>query len=169
MVFHFPSVITTLCTGFFSLLRWNKKFDGTKESLLDKSHRPLSKHPNAHTDEELKWIRDYHRRNPKISVCELYGKLRTNKGYSRHLGSLYRIYRKLGYSSYAPSAQKKRKPLPYDTPTELGIKWQMDFCEDLLPWLDKHQRNVESNFNDMPLFGAVAYVRNSPWSAYYDT
>ena len=153
----------------FSLLRWNKKFDGTKGSLLDKSHRPLSKHPNAHTDEELKWIRDYHRRNPKISVCELYGKLRTNKGYSRHLGSLYRIYRKLGYSSYAPSAKKKRKPLPYDTPTELGIKWQMDFCEDLLPWLDKHQRNVKSNFNDMHLFGAVAYVRNSPWSVYYDT
>lgn len=54
-----------------SLMRWNKKFDGTKESLIDKSHRPLSKHPNAHTDEELKWIQDYHRRNPKISVCEL--------------------------------------------------------------------------------------------------
>lgn len=89
-----------------SLLRWNKKFNGTKESLLDKSHRPLSKHPNSHTDEELKWIRDYHRRNPKISVCELYGKLRTNKGYSRHPGSLYRIYRKLGYSSYAASTKK---------------------------------------------------------------
>jgi len=46
-----------------SLMRWNKKFDGTKESLIDKSHRPLSKHPNVHTDEELKWIQDYHRRN----------------------------------------------------------------------------------------------------------
>ena len=86
-------------------------FDGTKESLLDKSHRPLSKHPNAHTDEELKWIRDYHRRNPKISVCELYGKLRANKGYSRHPGSLYRICRKLGYSSYAPSTKKKTSAL----------------------------------------------------------
>ena len=31
-----------------------------------------------------------------------------NKGYSRHPGSLYRIYRKLGYSSYAPSTKKKR-------------------------------------------------------------
>ncbi len=109
-----------------SLLRWNKKFDGTKESLLDKSHRPLSQHPNAHTELELKWISDYHRRNPHISICELYGKLRTNKGYTRHPGSLYRIYRKLGYSSYAPSTKKMRKPQPYDTPTELGIKWQMD-------------------------------------------
>lgn len=32
-----------------SLLRWNKRFDGTKESLIDKSHKPHSKHPNAHT------------------------------------------------------------------------------------------------------------------------
>ena len=95
-------------------------------SLLDKSHRPYSKHPNAHTDEELKWIQDYHRRNPKISVCELYGKLRTAKGYFRHPGSLYRIYRNLGYSSSAPSTKNRRKPKPYDTPSQLGIKWQMD-------------------------------------------
>lgn len=107
-------------------MRWNKKFDGTKESLLDKSHRPHSRHPNAHTDEELKWIQDYHRRNPNISVCELYGKLRTAKGYSRHPGSLYRVYRRLGYPSGAPSTKKKRQPQPYDTPSELGIKWQMD-------------------------------------------
>ena len=33
-----------------------KRFDGTKESLINKSHKPLSKHHNAHTDEELKWI-----------------------------------------------------------------------------------------------------------------
>lgn len=109
-----------------SLLRWNKKYDGTKESLMNKSHRPLSPHPNSHTEEELKWIRDYHRRNPHISVCELYGKLRTAKGYSRHPGSLYRIYRKLGYSGSAPSAKKIRKPKPYDTPALLGVKWQMD-------------------------------------------
>ena len=109
-----------------SLMRWNKKFDGTKESLLDKSHRPKTPHPNAHTEQELKWIRDFHRRNPHISVCELYGKLRTEKGYSRHPGSLYRVFIRLGYSSKAPSTKKMRKPKPYDTPTELGVKWQMD-------------------------------------------
>ena len=80
-----------------SLMRWNKKFDGTKDSLVNKSHRPLSKHPNSHTEEELKWIQDYHRRNPKISVCELYGKLRANKGYSRH--QLYIQEKDLPYTS----------------------------------------------------------------------
>lgn len=109
-----------------SLMRWNKKFDGTKQSLLDKSHKPHSKHPNAHTDEELKWISDYHRRNPNISVCELYGKLRSAKGYSRHPASLYRVYKKLGYSSSAPSTKKKYTPKPYNTPQKLGVKWQMD-------------------------------------------
>ncbi len=109
-----------------SLMRWNKKFDGTKESLMDKSHRPHSSHPNAHTPEELKWIRDYLRRNPHISICELYGKLKRDKGYSRHPGSLYRVCRRLGYSSQAPSTKKAYKPKKYDTPTALGVKWQMD-------------------------------------------
>ena len=39
-----------------SLMRWNKLYDGTKESLMPKSHRPHSPHPNAHTEEELNWI-----------------------------------------------------------------------------------------------------------------
>ena len=80
-----------------SLMRWSKRFDGTKKSLLDKSHRPLTPHPNAHTEEELKWIKDYLRRNPNISMSELYGKLRVDKGYSRHACSLFRVMRKMGY------------------------------------------------------------------------
>lgn len=109
-----------------SLMRWNRRFDGTRESLRDLSHRPHTPHPASHTEQELKWIRDLHRRNPHISVCELYGKLLKNKGYSRHPGSLYRVFVRLGYSSNAPSTKKKRHNQPYDTPTRLGVKWQMD-------------------------------------------
>jgi transposase InsO family protein len=107
-------------------MRWNKLFDGTKESLIDKSHRPLSRHPNAHTDIELKWIRDYIRRNPHISMIELYGKLRTEKGYSRHACSLFRILRQLGFINQKQHAYTKYTPKPYDTPKELGVKWQLD-------------------------------------------
>lgn len=81
-----------------SLSRWNKKYDGTVESLIDKSHRPLSKHPNSHTDLEIKWINDYIRRNPHITICELWYKLKINKGYSRHPASLYHFLRKLAFT-----------------------------------------------------------------------
>lgn len=110
-----------------SLMRWNRSYDGTRESLTDRSHRPHSQHPNAHTEEELKWIRDYHRRNPHISICELYGKLRTEKAYRRNPLSLYRVFVRLGYRQKPESTKKKSKHLQhYDTPDRIGVKWQMD-------------------------------------------
>ena len=110
-----------------SLMRWNRSYDGTRESLTDRSHRPHSQHPNAHTEEELKWIRDYHRRNPHISICELYGKLRTEKAYRRNPLSLYRVFVRLGYRQKPESTKKKSKHLQhYDTPNRIGVKWQMD-------------------------------------------
>ena len=105
---------------------WNKKFDGTKESLVDKSHKPHTPHPNDHTEIELKWIKDYIRRNPNISMLELYGKLRIDKGSSRHACSLFIILRKLGYYKQKQHQYKKYIPKPYDTPKILGIKWQLD-------------------------------------------
>ena len=101
-------------------MRWNKIYDGTRESLIPKSHRPHSPHPNAHTEEELKWIKDYHRRNPNISICELYGKLREDKGYTRNPGSLYRVFVRLGFRKKVESTKKKSKHnKKYDTPTVL--------------------------------------------------
>ncbi len=110
-----------------SLMRWNKQYDGSRESLTPKSHRPHTQHPNAHTEQELIWIRNLHRRNPNISVCEMYGKLRQEKAYSRHPGSLYRVFVRLGYRKKVESTKKKSKHNGhYDTPKKLGIKWQMD-------------------------------------------
>ena len=110
-----------------SLMRWNKQYDGSRESLAPKSHRPHRQHPNAHTEQELTWIKNLHRRNPNISVCEMYGKLRQEKAYSRHPGSLYRVFVRLGYRTKVESTKKKSKHTGhYDTPEELGIKWQMD-------------------------------------------
>ena len=106
-------------------MRWSRKFDGTKESLMDKSHRPLTPHPNSHTELEIKWIKDLIRRNPHISMCELYGKLRTERGYSRTAPSLFRILRKLGFY-VEKEKHEKYIPKKYDTPSDIGIKWQMD-------------------------------------------
>lgn len=110
-----------------SLWRWNKKYDGTPESLIDCSHRPLSKHPNAQTDEEIKWIKDLIKRNPHITLCELWIKLKRNKGYSRHIVTLYRYLRKTGfYNQILISGTSKRQSKKYDTPKKIGVKWQID-------------------------------------------
>ena len=66
---------------------WLKRWDGSVESLRPESRRPHH-HPNEHTQEELKLIRDMRRRNPRLGMVELWCKLR-NRGYSRCLESLY--------------------------------------------------------------------------------
>lgn len=109
-----------------SLMRWNKRFDGTKESLKDRSHRPQTPHPKAHTQQELTWIKNCIRRNPKATLIEVVYKLKTNKGYDRHPCSLFRILRKLEFFNSPKTKKKTYVPKPYDTPTNLGIKWQMD-------------------------------------------
>ncbi len=110
-----------------SLMRWNKKYDGTIESLVDKSHKPKSPHPNSHTDLEIKWIQDYMRRTPNMTYLELWYKLFRQKGYKRHPMSLYRVMRKLGFKYFVKiKGTSKYTPKKYDTPAELGVKWQID-------------------------------------------
>ena len=91
-----------------SLMRRKNLYDGTRESLLPKSHRPKTLHPSAHTEEELNRIRNYHRQIPNISFRKLYKKLRTEKGYTRHTGSLYRVFIRLNYRQKAKSAKKEK-------------------------------------------------------------
>lgn len=63
--------------------------------------------------------------NPTISLCKLYGKLRTERDYSRHACTLFRIVRKLKYKVNTEH-HSKYIPRKYDTPTNIGMKWQMD-------------------------------------------
>ena len=73
---------------------WLKRWDGSVESLRPESRRPHH-HPNEHTPEELKLIRDMRRRNPRLGMVELWCKLR-NRGYSRCLESLWRVLKREG-------------------------------------------------------------------------
>ena len=45
------------------IYRWKERYDGTWQSLKERSHRPKH-HPNQHTETELKLIMDMRRRNP---------------------------------------------------------------------------------------------------------
>ena len=108
-----------------SLWRWKALYDGTLESLENKSHRPHTPHPNSQTDDEKKHIQDLVRRNPKIGLNELYGKLRVNYGYTRNPATLYRYLRNTGFYD-GKGKRTVYKPKPYFTPLFIGEKWQMD-------------------------------------------
>lgn len=109
-----------------SLMRWMRRFDGTRESLVSKSKRPKTPHPNAHTPEEIRHIENLMRRNPDIGLSELYGKLRRDYAYTRHPTSLFRFLRKRGVFIKREHPKKPYKPKPYHTPKQPGVKMQMD-------------------------------------------
>lgn len=107
-----------------SLWRWKKQYDGTLASLENGSSRPHTPHPNSHTEEEAKWIRDILDENPGISYTEAYGRLRTEKAYSR---TYFGFYQYVVRHNIRPAQEKEKYvPKPYDTPLMLGKKMQMD-------------------------------------------
>lgn len=127
-----------------SLMRWMNRFDGSKESLLNHSHRPLSPHPNSHSSFEINKISNMIRRNPDIGLNELYSKLRTSIGYARHYASLYRLLKRIGFYDVIQEKHKPYVPKPYQTPTNLGEKWQMDV--KFIPKACKANLNDENRY-----------------------
>ena len=102
---------------------WKARWDGTVESLAEQSKRPHH-HPNEHTPDELKLIRDMRRRNPKLGLTELWHRLR-KRGYTRRVESLYRVLKRLALLPQAP-AKPTYKPKPYEQMTYPGERVQID-------------------------------------------
>ena len=102
---------------------WKNRWDGSIASLVCLSRKPFY-HPNQHTEEELKLIRDMRRRNPELGMIELWHRLR-KRGYARRPESLFRVMRKLGMF---PQAKKKtiRAVKPYEQMQYPGQRIQVD-------------------------------------------
>lgn len=105
------------------IYRWMKRYDGTLQSLADKSHKPHH-HPNQHTEAELKLISDMRRRNPNAGLVVLWVKL-TQRGYSRSITGLYRVLRKRGEMAVKPP-NPKYIPKPYEKMLYPGQRVQID-------------------------------------------
>ena len=86
------------------IYRWLKRYDGTLQSLADKSRRPHH-HPNEHTAEELKLIADMRKRNSNAGLVVFWVKLR-QRGYTRSVTGLYRILRRQGQMAVKPPNPK---------------------------------------------------------------
>lgn len=103
--------------------RWRKRYDGTLQSLADKSHRPHH-HPNQHTPEELKLITDMRKRNANAGLVVFWVKLR-QRGYSRSVTGLYRVLRRQGQMAVKPP-NPKYIPKPYEKMLYPGQRVQID-------------------------------------------
>ena len=103
--------------------RWRKRYDGTLQSLSDKSHRPHH-HPNEHTPEELKLIADMRKRNVNAGLVVFWVKLR-KRGYSRSITGLYRVLRRQGKMAVKPP-NPKYIPKPYEKMLYPGQRVQID-------------------------------------------
>ena len=107
-----------------TIYRWREKYDGTINSLRNKSRKPKS-HPNQHTKEEIELIKKYKAHNKETGLVVLWIKLR-NKGYKRSITSLYRIMCKMGIYKKAPSKKKEYVPKPYHQMDHPGQRIQVD-------------------------------------------
>ncbi len=76
-----------------TIYRWIEKQDGISESLKNKSRKP-NYHPNQHTEEEIKLIKDMKKKNKETGLFVLWVKLK-RRGYTRRIESLYRIMVKI--------------------------------------------------------------------------
>lgn len=105
------------------IYRWKNRYDGTWDSLRDRSRRPHH-HPDQHTDQELKLIRDMRRRNPHAGLVVFWVKLR-QRGYSRSITGLWRVLKRLQCLPLKP-ANRKYIPKPYEQMTHPGQRVQID-------------------------------------------
>ena len=103
--------------------RWLKRYDGTIESLRERSRRPHS-HKNQHTPEELKLIYDMHKRNTHLGLVVFWVKLQ-QRGYNRSITGLYRVLRRHGIMAQKPP-NPKYIPKPYEQMVRPGQRVQVD-------------------------------------------
>lgn len=107
-----------------TIYRWIEKYDGTLESLKNKSRRPHH-HPNEHTAEEIRKIKNYKAKNKDTGLVVLWIKLQ-RAGYERSITSLYRVMCRIGIYEKTPSKKKEYTPKPYEQMKYPGERIQID-------------------------------------------
>lgn len=103
--------------------RWKNRYDGTLDSLKDRSHRPHS-HPNQHTEAEIKLIENMRKKNIHTGLVVFWVKLR-QRGYTRSITSLWRVLKRRGLSPVKPP-NPKYIPKPYEKMYYPGQRVQID-------------------------------------------
>ena len=107
-----------------TVYKWIGRYDGTVDSLLDRSHRPKTS-PKAHTEQEIRQIRRRLKKYKWTDLLLAYQELIERDGYTRSYGGFKRVAAKL--KAIKPVKKKaKKKPKPYQRAEYPGQKIQID-------------------------------------------
>lgn len=112
-----------------SVKRWSKRYDGTWQSLSERSHRPHS-HPKQHTLEEEAAIRAaFSKAYLRYGWDGVYAELREAHGYTRSFGGMYHAATRLGLGWGKKRKRPSRKARRYPEAAKPGEKVQIDVKE----------------------------------------
>lgn len=106
-----------------TVYKWRKRWDGTRESLEDRSRRPKNS-PRRQTEAEINLVKRQAKRNKWQDIILAYQGAR-ERGYSRSFGCFSRTVRKLR-DQKPKKDRKKRKNKPYQRAAYPGQKVQVD-------------------------------------------
>ena len=111
-----------------TLKRWCKKYDGTWQSMLEKSHRPHS-HPNRPTPKEERQIKNsFKKEYARYGWDGVYSDL-LRKGYTRSFSGMAYATRRIGLTEQKKPQKKSRVQRRYPELLEPGEKVQIDVKE----------------------------------------
>lgn len=111
-----------------SVKRWCKRYDGTWQSMLEKSHRPHS-HPNRHTPKEERQIKNsFQKAFARYGWDGVYSDL-LRKNYKRSFSGMVYAAKRLGLAETKKPQKKSRKSRRYPELMTPGEKVQIDVKE----------------------------------------
>ena len=106
-----------------------KRYDGTWQSLKDRSHRPKG-HPKQHTKQEHDLIMRYYHKNKDDKIV-LWMKIR-EKGYKRSYAVMCQYIRRQGIEKIDKKKYRKNKPyMPAEYPgqkVQIDVKYVPSYC-----------------------------------------
>ena len=150
-----------------TIYRWRKRYDGTLESLKDKSRKPHH-HPNEHTEEEIRLIRNYKANNKKTGLVVLWIKLK-QAGYTRSVTSLYRVMQRIGIYNKAPNKKKEKNSGYYEQMTYPGQKVQVDVKYVPKKCLSKELQEMGERFYQYTAIDEYTRIRYLWFTTAHDT
>ena len=128
-----------------TIYRWRERYDGTKESLKNKSRKPHH-HPNEHTAKEIEKIKKYKAQNKDTGLVVLWVKL-VRAGYTRTISGLFKAMQRIGIYEKAPSKKKQYIPKPYEPMTFPGERVQIDGAKKYVIWRGDGTYLPDGNIN----------------------